>query len=213
MLNLQASQSTHFNFWFATATIIAISASAVILAWSTASAAVLFVTLLIGIPFAILYLQNPHLGLVLAVLAIVPGQLVRLSLGTDVRGGAAIILTDVMIGLLVLVWVMKKLTVDRKFEKTVLSVPIIVFTLLALVSLVQGYWILDRVGTIELKEMVVAFLYWVRWVMYASVFFITVDVVKTEKQTNRYLTLLFWVGVLVSIGGFIQLIVMPDFTQ
>lgn len=208
---IESIPSNNFWFWFSAVAISLLLGLTI--TWSLSAALFILVLLIVVVPLAIPYLKNNHIGLALIILSIVPGQLVRLSLGTDVRGGSAIILTDIFILLLIIVWGVKKLVYDKKFNKNEINAPLILFTVIALISLIQGYFILGQLGTIELKEIVVSFLYWVRWVMYAFVFFITTDLIKKESHLNMYLKVLFWVGVLVSIAGFIQLALVPDFTK
>ena len=169
--------------------------------------------LAVGIPFFYLLLKSQLLGLALIVFSIVPGNLVRISLGTQARGGAAILISDLLIPILVVSWFLRKLVYDRKFKSTPVNLPLIIFTLIALASLVQGLGILDTVGELTLKETMVSSMYWFRWVGYAFLFFITADTLDSKKCIENILKVLLWTGVLVSIGGFIQLIVMPDFTK
>lgn len=173
---------------------------------------VAIIVLLIAMICAVWYLKSEKLGLVLVVLSVVAGQLIRLSLGTDDRGGSAIIMSDVTIVGLAVTWFVKKLTKDPKVEPNKLSGPLLAFILIALASLFQGYVIIARTGVLELKEMIVALLYWIRFVEYALVFFIAFDVMRTVKEMKYMLKWILITGVLVAIGGFIQLIVMPDFT-
>jgi hypothetical protein len=159
------------------------------------------------------YLKSPTLGLLLVLLSLIPGQVIRLSLGTDVRGGSAIIMSDIAILVVVIVWLIRKLTKETTVEPNRLTGPLLTFIGIALASVFQGYVIIWQTGTLELKEMLVAFMYWVRFVEYALVFFIAWDVIKTGKEIRTFLKWIFITGVLIAIGGFIQLVIMPDFTE
>lgn len=172
-----------------------------------------FLLLGVGLPAAYLLLKNQHLGLALVILSVVPGNLIRFSLGTQETGGAAILICDMFIPILILSWVMRKLTTDRDVQYNGINLPLLSFTLIALASLIQGFGVLESTGELTLKEAIVSSMYWFRWVEYAFLFFIAADIIDSEKAVENYLRLLLWTAVLVAIGGFIQLIVMPDFTE
>jgi O-antigen ligase len=198
-------------FWLCA--LLATAAFGYAAAYSTLGVLGAVATLVIAVPFGIWYLRDHRVGLTVAILSIIPGNLVRLSLGTDVRGGAAIMISDIVIPILVAVWIFRKLVYEKKFVRTPVNAPLVVFTLVALISFIQGIAILGMLGTNNFKDIVISFLYWGRWVEYAMLFFITVDLVKTARDVDFFLRVLFFTATIIAIGGFFQLIYYPDFTQ
>lgn len=159
-----------------------------------------------------LYLRHLELGAVLVLLAILPGQVLRLSLGTDPRGGSAMLLTDLLLVPLVTAWVLRKLTVDRRLPRSALLLPLATFTLVALASYVAGIpFVLAHVAAPG-KPLVVALMYWGRYLLYALGLLVALDLLRTARAIERALALLLGLGVLLAVAGFIQLWLVPDFT-
>ena len=198
---------------FIVLSVLAASFFAILLVSAQLPALLLVLTLAVSIPVVVLLLRNQLWGLKLAILTIVPGNLWRLSLGTQEQGGAAILITDLVMPLIILTWLFNKITAQRELRRNSINLPLIIFTLIALAALLQGFHILSVTGTLTVKEALVSSMYWLRWVEYAFLFFITADVVKSRADVKSLMNFLLWNGVLVAIGGFIQLIIMPDFTE
>lgn len=198
---------------FITLSVVATLFFAMLLTYLQVSALVLILILAVSVPLVVLLFKHQTWGLKLTLLAVVPGNLWRFSLGTQEQGGAAILLTDLALPLIILVWLFTKITAQRDLRRNSINLPLLIFTLVALASLLQGFNILNTTGLLTLKETIVSSMYWLRWVEYAFVFFIAADVLKSKTELKSLLSFLLWTGVLVAIGGFVQLIVMPDFTE
>ncbi|MBI4835725.1 MAG: O-antigen ligase family protein [Candidatus Abawacabacteria bacterium] len=167
----------------------------------------------VGIALWLLFLRYPKFGYICLFLSIVAGQLARISLGTDERGGAAIIVTDIVVLFIGSAWIMHKLIYERQLTKTPFSMPILVFCVVALLSYLVGLVNLLNIDSLNLKSAIVSFSYWFRFAAYALLYFITAEFVqKSKSRLNFLLKLILWTSILVSIGGFIQLVIMPDFT-
>ncbi len=159
-------------------------------------------------------IRFPKLSFILLFLSIVGGQLARLSLSTDVRGGSAIIGTDIVIFLIAISWIWQRISVSRNQKSHYpLSQPILIFLSVMLLSFLVGLSTLVQVNSFDLKSIVLSFSYLLRFAAYAVLYFMARDfIVQSEKNKNFLIDAIFFTSILVSIGGFIQLIVMPDFT-
>jgi len=168
-----------------------------------------------GVIFVVSTIRFPKLGFILLFLSIVGGQLARISLSTDVRGGSAIIGTDIIIFLLAISWIWQKISVGRHEKHTYpLGKPLLIFLSLALLSFLVGLSTLIQVHSFDLKSILLSFSYLLRFAAYAVLYFMAKDFLDgSEKNRNFLVNLIFITSILVSIGGFIQLIVVPDFTS
>ena len=127
------------------------------------------------IPLSHWLIKSPQLGLALVIFSVVPGNLIRLSLGTQARGGAAILLSDILIPVLVISWLLRKLVTEREVKQNIVNAPLLIFSFIALASLIQGLGILNVTGDLTLKEAIVSSMYWFRWIEYAFLFFVAAD--------------------------------------
>lgn len=173
----------------------------------------IFTALACGLGVGILFVHYPKFSYACLFLSIVFGQLARISLGTDDRGGSAIIATDLVVMMMGFGWLMRKLIYQRQLPKALLTKSIIAFSVAALVSYLIGLSTLAELDNLTLKSMIVSFSYWFRFAAYALLYFITIDFLAEKKNHQQFLlSLILGTGILVSIGGFIQLLVLPDFT-
>ena len=176
-------------------------------------ASALVIAGMLGAMAALALLRHLCIGVVLVLLAILPGQFIRFSLGTDPMGGSAMLLTDLLLVPLVGAWAMQKL-MTRRLPKSDLTGPLLLFVGVALLSFLAGIPdVLMYTGGMAGKPLLVAFLYWGRYVLYALFFVVLLDVLSTIASTERLVTGLLWLGVLLALGGFIQLWFIPDFTS
>jgi len=120
------------------------------------------------------------------------GEIFRFDLGN----GIVLKPLDIGVGLTVIVWAIYKLIRKEKIKEKRILLPMSLFILMGAVSLLIGH-----VG-LSLSQMLVSFLYLVRWVAYAGIFFLVCDFDKKSKeQIARILTV---VGGLVVVFGYIQ---------
>ncbi len=174
----------------------------------------LIVCAVIGLAGITLMTRYPRFSYILLFLSIVGGQLARLSLGTDTRGGSAIIATDVIVILMCFAWIWRKLVLERKFALPKLTFPIQIFLIVTAISVVAGIINIINLVSPDLKTIIVSISYYARFVAYALLYFITQEFLAQKPQEHRVFLFncIFVTSILVSIGGFVQLIVMPDFT-
>jgi O-antigen ligase len=139
-------------------------------------------------------------GLALSLLLTIPGELIRIPIGP----GNGLLLNDIFLPILIAFWVIKKIGADRKFKKTLVGKPLVIFIGIAIISLVSSLRFL------ETNEVLASSLYLIRFIEYAFLYFITIDLVS-KKDSSKFFNLIILTGVLLAIGGFIQLQIYPDF--
>ncbi len=167
----------------------------------------------IGLAALIVFIKFPRIGYLCLFGSIALGQLARLSLGTNSRGGSAIIATDLIVLLIGFSWIVKKIIYERTIGKTRYALPIVIFSVIALLSFLIGIPEILHIPNVDLRSLIVSFSYWFRFVAYALLYFITAEFLNANPKHKSFLLhLILWTSILVSIGGFIQLLIMPDFT-
>jgi len=136
-------------------------------------------------------------------IAIFPfGQLTRLPLG---MAEINLYLTDIFIAGLVISWLGKKLIKKEKIFSPPLTRPILLFTICCLLSLLINTPLLSG------REVVVALLYLVRWILYAGLYFVIKDLVQSAKcKVQSFLMSLTIVGVIAAVFGLLQYLFLPD---
>ncbi len=117
--------------------------------------------------------------------------------------GVAISLNDIFLGILVFYWLIYRIK-NKKFNlrNDRLMKPIFVFPAIGLIALVFNF------TDLKLSEFFVSFLYLLRWVMYALIYFIVRDFGKKFKEKVPYL--LFVSGSIIVFGGYIQYFLYPN---
>lgn len=135
------------------------------------------------------------------------GQLGRLPFGNQ---QVNLYLNDLLVPIIIFVWLGFALGIRKKLELPPLTNFILLFALVALVSLINGKRFLG------LGEFVVSALYWARWVVYAGIYFVVWDLarsIKGLKGIKEISNLLILSGVVLALAGFVQLMILPDFTK
>jgi len=145
--------------------------------------------------------------LYLLLITIPLGQLGRIPIsGSHVN----LYLPDILIPVIIFVWLGYALAIRKKLELPPLSNFIFLFAFVALISLINGK------RFIGLGEFLVSGMYLVRFLLYAGLYFVVYDLTKglkgikgvKEKTTG----LLIFSGVILALAGFVQLVILPDFT-
>lgn len=134
------------------------------------------------------------------------GQLTRLPLSLAGAPEIHVYLIDLIVAGLVGSWLGWKLVKRSKFILPPLAKPIFFFSLIAFLSLVFNAPLLTN------REVVVSSLYLFRWMAYAGIYFVIIDVRKYFNELkwdsiSRYLLV---VGVAVAVFGLIQYVLWPD---
>lgn len=147
---------------------------------------------------------KPELAFIASILTIMAGQLIRLPLLGDDSG---VLLNDLILPPLIILWAVRRLLVGRwNLPRHSLTLPIALVIATMLVSVVvnyQGY---------ASTELLSGILYQVRWVEYAAILLMGFDFFRTHARTWNYVVLLMVSGVVVSLLGFAQLMIFPDFS-
>lgn len=144
-------------------------------------------------------------GLFFTYLVLFPfGQLTRVPLylvGSEVH----FYMTDVVLLLLLLSWGIWRFGLKKKkYQLPPLALPIFSFSLLALLSLGLASPLLSN------REVMVAGLYLVRWLVYVGLYFVVFDVKNRWFKTSDLLKFLVILGVAVAFFGFVQYFLWPN---
>ena len=142
--------------------------------------------------------------LIFIFLAIFPfGQLTRLpfSLNPSVH----LYLTDILVFLIFFLWLLTFLK-KKKYQPPSLKKPILLFAGFALLSF------LINLKNFALNENTIAFLYWLRWIFYASLYFVVFDLKSKFKWLRwpEFKCYLMIVGSSVAVFGLIQYFWFPN---
>ncbi len=147
---------------------------------------------------------KPELVFIASILTMIAGQLVRLPLLGDDSG---VLLNDLILPPLIILWAVKRLLVGRwNFPRHSLTLPIALVIATMLVSVVANY------RGYAATELLSGILYQVRWIEYVAVLLMGFDFFRNHARVLHYLTLLTICGVVVSLLGFVQLVIFPDFS-
>ena len=136
--------------------------------------------------------------LLLSVLILFPlGELLRFNLGNSIYLKPL----DIMVGLTSLVWFCSYL-IQKKKHTVKIKKYFYLFPLIGLLSL------LIHIPYLQQKEIIVAGLYLVRFVAYLSIIFVVAQFTASIKQ--KFITILFYVGLAFVIFGFVQYFFFND---
>lgn len=155
--------------------------------------------LLIGL-FGITF-KNPRIGVHVALLLPLFGELVRLPFGPS--GG--ILVSDALIPVFIAAWVARNIfNRERGLPKSKLTLPIILFIAIATLSLIQSLTFLS------FAEAGSGTLYLIRFSQYALLYFITLQTITTPEQKKAIIRTMIISAFLLAIAGFVQLGVYPN---
>lgn len=119
------------------------------------------------------------------------GEIARITINE-----VAVTAVDFAVALIVVVWLVLK----RRFTSAKLFKPIAIFILALVISLVVNF------NRLILTEFSISFLYLIRWVLYASLYFVVLDI-PSKKSLTSWMTV---GGAIVVLGGFVQYFLYPD---
>lgn len=117
------------------------------------------------------------------------------------QNGFAILVNDVVVGIVFLVWLIKNRLNRAVFQDTITK-PIGFFILACLLSL------LVNLHNLSLQESAVSFSYLLRWVAYAGLYFVVKDFAPEFKK--KIMLLLMLAGGVFLLGGYLQLFLYPN---
>ncbi len=166
--------------------------------------------LFLGIIFLFL-LKDFKWAWVFLVLSLVFGQLIAFEFN-----GARVLITDMVVGVIFLFWLLKKFTKREKiridfcphtenFRTSFLGGLIIFFGLIAFLSL------LNSARFFDVSELKIGFFYLLRLFLYLTLYFVFFNEVKKKELSwvfNWFLVTVFLIAVL----GLLQLVFFPDFS-
>ena len=116
--------------------------------------------------------------------------------------GVAFSVNDVLLITLIIFWVGNHLLNKKTLTKSTLTKPALIFTGVALVSL------LLNIQHLSLIYFLISALYLLRWAMYLSLFFVVKEFDKQFKNVISYLLL--FSGTVIAIIGFVQYFFYPS---
>ncbi|MCL6096818.1 MAG: O-antigen ligase family protein [Patescibacteria group bacterium] len=116
--------------------------------------------------------------------------------------GVAFSINDIFLIVLIVPWIVYHLLNKKKIKRNILTKPILIFICISLISLVLN------MPHLSVMNLLVSFLYLLRWTMYASIFFIVREFDKKFKNKIPYLML--FSGGMVVLGGYIQYFFYPS---
>ncbi len=151
---------------------------------------------------------HPMVGLVACILSLVVGQLVRIpAFGTE----GAILPNDILLPGLAAGWLWNGLVGRRvRFPSSPLSWPVAAMLAVFVLTFIGGA---SQFPFLTSHEQLVSALYIVRWAEYALLFFIVANMVTSRTIATRLLWTLLGAAALLTVLGFIQLKVFPDFSS
>lgn len=126
------------------------------------------------------------------------GEIARINLSN----GFAIKPLDVGVGIIVLSGLMFKIIKKQKIKQMNIFLPIVLFTLTGLFSLITNNL------RLSLSEFFISFSYLLRWVAYAGIFFVVNDFDKEFKK--KIASLLIALGSLIVGLGYLQYFLYPN---
>lgn len=159
---------------------------------------------LLGLALVMVLWLRPEWTYFVAIGSVTLGQLVRLPLpGTD----TGLLINDLLLPALIVTWVLKRLGTGRWYlPRTALWVPMMLW------GIAMGLSVVVNAGRYDGRELFGGTLYIIRWIEYAALFFITTDFVRRQSSAWRVVVALVWTGVALSLLGFLQLRIFPDFS-
>lgn len=138
-------------------------------------------------------------------------SIITLSLGqfASIGGGEGFkfYLFDFVVGLFAIYGIFYFTIVKKDFLIPKNSLLLIAFTLWLPITLVF------RITTLDVSNLIIASFYLIRWVIYFISSLIIFNMIKFQAISKNKLFKLFFISALfMSIAGFVQLIILPDFT-
>ncbi len=125
------------------------------------------------------------------------GEIARIDFG----GNTAITMLDLGVGVLSIIWFLGYLVKKNK-QQFILAKPLLIFISICLVSL------LLQITKLKQQELIVSFLYLIRWVGYAGIYFAVASFDKVFKKKIVYCMVI--AGSLIVLTGYLQYFLYPN---
>jgi len=125
------------------------------------------------------------------------GEIGRLSLGNNI----AVTVSDIVLGMLIVFWFIHHLINKKSFKRT-LTKPILFFVITCILSL------LFNIKNLMPNEFFVSVLYFLRWVLYAGLYFAVSSFDSLFKK--KITSVLGFVGGLFVLEGYVQYFFYPN---
>lgn len=116
--------------------------------------------------------------------------------------GVAVSVNDIFLALLIVVWLGLHIYNRKKIDKSLLSKPIILFSVIGLISLGLNFL------NLKIDALLISFLYLLRWAGYASLYFIVKEFDAKFRLKTAYVLLAS--GFFVVLIGFVQYFFYPS---
>lgn len=124
-------------------------------------------------------------------------EIFRFAMGNSIW----ITVNDIMIGFLIIIWIIISL-IKKKKPSGFLLKPILVFIGICILSLLINFKMFST------KELTVSFLYLIRWVAYAGIYFIVKQFDYNFKKI--ILRMMIFSGAVIVTGGYLQYFFYPN---
>ncbi len=140
-------------------------------------------------------------------LALFPfGQLTKMPLSFLGIPEIHLYLIDIVLGLLIVFWLVWRFVFNKKpYTLPSLAKPILLFVLVSFLSLLVNLF------NFSLNQILVGFLYWLRWLFYAGLYFVIADLkeklIWLKKDLFCFLTI---IGSMVGIFALTQYLIWPN---
>ncbi len=132
------------------------------------------------------------------------GQLVRIPIA---GGSQALLPNDILLPILIMVWLLRRLG-----SRSIILPRMSLWLPMAAVALCMAISLFANRSAYVAEDLFSGALYYVRWLEYAALLFITLHLATRRTTAWAILLGLVWAGVGISILGFIQLQLFPDFS-
>lgn len=135
----------------------------------------------------------------LLLLSTIGGQLLRIPY----LQGTGITITDVILGIVLIVWLIKLITKQVQIKWNLINNLLLGFWMLMFISLLVNIYILPT------HDLLISLFYYLRLVAYSSLFFVSQALSK--KQIKSFFNLSVFISLALALLGFLQLKFFPDF--
>ncbi len=188
------------TLWLSALGLAAAAGAGLIIGWFGVAGVLRLAALLL----IVLVLWKPELAFIASIVSMVIGQFVRLSV---LGGDNGVIINDLLLPALIVVWVWRRLSSGRwPLPRQSLTLPIMAVIGIMILSLILNS------SNYTQREIFSGLLYQVRWIEYALVLVMGFDWLRTRQRAWRYVILVGGGAVAVSLLGFAQLQIFPDFS-